>query len=375
MKRCYVAFNNEVDALKAYGNVKSQLCENGELIDAKLVIFAADNVNFNFYSRRLSGAFPNATVIGTTSKTFFTGTVSAQMGIVVIAITEGVTVSAGLITEVARFPKRYISSITEAYEKFETNENLICLEFNASKDKCEELVMDTFKEAIGDDDIPICGCTASIGELTPAPAYVSLNGITYTEGCVFAFIRNDYGKIDIYKENMFKPTGHFFYATDVDCDERIVYEFDHKPAAEAIGDVLSMTAEEFSKQLFFYPMGRMENGDLSIVSERELLENGAIAFYAKMFSQVRMELLEPMESLDDVWKDTSVNIKKSIKKPSITFIINCSERTNFFTERGIFDDFLNHLDSNYENYIGVSAEGEQMDYKHLNQTMLAIVFE
>ena len=374
MKRCYIAQAEDKIGTNAYPQILEQLSENGEVISPSLVIFSSDNANFGWYSRMLSNSFPDATVIGTTSDVLISPKGITRMGISVLAVTSGVEVSAGVLFEVSRFPRRTADAITTALEKIE-KENTVCLEFNASVGNCEELVMDTFHEIMGDTDIPLFGGTAATAVNPDKPSSVSLNGILYMDACVFAFIHNTEGRIGIVKENMFKPTKHFFTATDVDCDERKVYEFDHKSATGVVASAMQIPEVELGANSFFHPVGRIENDDLSIIAVRELFPDGSMSFFSRIYNQTRVVLLDPIDPVEDVWADTAAGVHKIVEKPSFSLVINCFSRSRYLTENGKMADFVDFLTKEYGDYIGVSGHGEQLNYKHLNQTMLILFFE
>ena len=377
MKRCYIAQVEEKVGTKAYPILLDQLKENGELITPQLVIFSSDNANFGWYSRMLSNSFPDATVIGSTSEIMYSPSGVARHGLNVMAITEGVSVSSGVVFEVSRYPKRSADSITKALEKLDDQDadSTVCLEFNASAGNCEELVMDTFGEMLSYTGIPIFGCSASIAENPDRPSAVSLNGILYMDACVFALIHNTMGRISIVKENMFAPTEHFFVPTDVDCDERRVYEFNHKSASGVFANALKIPEEELPSNSFYHPLGRIEGDDLSIIAVREQFEDGSMTFYSKIYNQTRVFLLNPIDPIEDVWEDTCQKVHELIPDPSFSFIINCNSRTRYFTEIGKMAQYNETLTKDYGNYIGIVAHGEQHAYKHLNQTMLIMAFE
>ncbi len=374
MKRCYVAQAEDKIGSKVYPQILEQLTDNGELIAPVLVIFTSDNANFGWYSRMLSNSFPNATVIGTTSNVLYSPKGVCRSGLSVLAVTGGVTVSSGIMFQVSRYPKRTADSITQALENIE-KDNTVCLEFNASAGNCEELIMDTFREMMADTGIPLCGCTAAAAENPDRPSSVSLNGILYMDACVFAFIHNEAGRIGIVKENIFRPTKHFFTATDVDCDDRKVYEFDHKSARSVMASAMQIPEDELGASAFFHPVGREENDDIGIISVHELNDDGSVSFFSRIYNQTRVSLLDPIEPLDDVWADTSKRVHETIPEPSFSFVINCFLRTKFFTETGRMLDYNDSLTKDYGTYIGASGYGEQYGFKHLNQTMLIVVFE
>ena len=374
MKRCYTASVDEKIGTKAYPQMLEQLKENGELISPVLVIFTSDNANFGWYSRMLSNSFPNATVIGTTSDTMYSPGAVHRVGLSVMAVTEGLSVSSGVIFEVSRYPKRSAESVIAAMGSVE-RENTVCLEFNASVGNCEELVMDTFYEIMADTGIPLCGCTAAAAVNPDKPSAVSLNGILYMDACVFAFIHNEMGRIAIVKENMFSPTEHFLVATDVDCDARKVYEFDHKTATGALASAMHIPEDELGANAFFHPVGRIENDDLNIIAVKEQFSDGSLSFFSRIYNQTRVVLLNPIEPVEQVWLDTSNRTHALIKDPSFAIIINCFSRLKYFTETGKMGEYNDKLTEYYPDYIGVSGHGEQFAYRHLNQTMLILAFE
>ena len=374
MKRVYIAQAEDKTGTNAYPRILEQLSENGVQISLVAILFSSDNANFGWYSRMLSNSFPDATVIGTTSDVLLSPIGIARQGISVLAITSGITVSPGVIFEVDRFPKRSADSIVTALDRIE-KENTVCLEFNASIGNCEELVMDTFQEVMKDSDIPLCGATAATAVNPDKPSSVSLNGILYMDACVFAFIHNTEGRIGIVKENMFKPTGHFFTATDVDCDERKVYEFDHKSATGVVASAMQIPEDELGANSFFHPVGRIEDGDLSIIAFKDLFNDGSISFFSRIYNQTRVVLLDPIDPVENVWKDTAEAVHKIIEKPAFSFVINCFSRSRYLTETGKLNDYKDFLADSYGNYIGVSGHGEQFGYTHLNQTMLILFFE
>ena len=372
--RCHMAFAEDKTGTNAYPQILEQLKENGKLIEPVLVIFTSDNANFGWYSRMLSNSFPNATVIGSTSAVFYSPEGIAKEGIAVMAVTSGITVSSGVLFEASRYPGRSAESVRQAYEIIE-KENTACLEFNASGEGCEDLIMDTFKEIIGDSGIELCGCTAVNAVNPDRPAAVSLNGILYMDACVFVMIHNENGRIGLVKENIYKVSGHFFTTTDADCDERRVYEFDHKSAAGVVASAMQKHTDELAANSIEHPLGRWEDGDLAAIGIREVFADGSMSFYTRVYNQTRVFLLDPAEPVEDVWENTSKRVHDIIPSPSFSFVINCLSRIDYYAKTDRLNEYNETLKKNYGNYIGVTALGEQFNYVHRNQIMLILVFE
>lgn len=372
--RCHIAHAEDRIGTNAFPQILEQLKENGELILPALVIFTSDNANFGWYSRMLSNSFPNATVIGSTSNAFLSPESIAKEGIVVMAVTSGIKVASGVLFSVSRYPARSSDSIRQAYEQIE-KENTVCLEFNASPIGCEEIIMDTFREVLGEDAMPLCGCTA-VDALDPdRPAAVSLNGIQYMDACVFVMIHNMNGRIALVSENIFRPTGHFLMTTDVDCDERKVYEFDHKNAAEAVASAMKIHTDELDANLFSHPLGRRVGDDMVNIGGREVFADGSISFFSKVYKQTRVALMEPDKFPERIWEETSEKVFAIVPKPSFAFIINCRSRIRYFNETGRVDAYRRQLSRSYPEFIAVSGHGEQMNYGHYSQIMVILAFE
>ncbi len=374
MKRCYIAQAEDKDATDVYRKMAEQLTENGETISPQFIVFSSDNYNFGYYSRMLSNSFPDATILGATSAVIYSKCGVSNTGLSVMAITSGLKLSTGAVFEIGRYPKRSAGSITGALSQVDP-ENTVCLEFNASPEYCEELVMDTFRMAMGQSTIPVFGCSGAAAFNPDRPASVSLNGIVYNDACVFAFIHNENGRVGLVRENMFRPTKHFFTATDVDCDERKVYEFDHRTATSAVARALEIPEDELSSNAFFHPLGSPRGDDFDVIGINDQFKDGSMSFFARIYNQTRVVLLEPKEPLEQVWTDTSKKVHELIPKPSFSIVINCYQRTSYFTSIERFVDYNCSLADEYGDYIGFSGFGEQYEYKHANQVMLIAAFE
>ena len=127
----------------------------------------------------------------------------SEKGLSVMAIYSGVECSSGLIYEVSRHPKNYSRHIHEALKSLTSTDNTCCLEFTTSGFRCEELVLDTFEENLEGTNIKVAGSTAG-SNIDEKTSLVALNGDIYVETCAFIFIHNLQGRIQLYRENLFR---------------------------------------------------------------------------------------------------------------------------------------------------------------------------
>lgn len=370
MERCVVALTSSSVNEEAYSEIQTQL-DVHEIKPILLIVISEVDMLW-FFAAKLQERYPDAVVIGSTTYINYSSEGYSHCGASVMAINSGIEISCGAIFDVDRHPSMYKAHIKTALDKLSSHENTCCLEFVTSFGKGEELVLDTFEEVLEGTGIRVVGGSAG-SPSDRRESFVSLGKELYKQSCVFVFIHNLEGKIGFFRENVYKPTVHRFTATYADCEERLVIEYDGKPAAQIISEKLGIPKNQLKENLFQHPMGRLVDGDIYITSADQLFEDDSISYFSRIYNHTRMILLEP-DDLHRVWKETENRVAAEIKKPSFSISINCFLRTMLFEEKNCFGEFVNEL-RGYGNFIGVSGYGEQLDFIHLNQTMVLLVFE
>jgi hypothetical protein len=372
MVRQIVCFSEKSDSKKAFFDIVSQIKDAGEGRKPSLIVFCAPYITFSDCANDFKQFFPHSVTIGMSTFVAFSSAGFSKNGMAAMAIFEGIEVSEGTLFEVSHYPMRHKESIEKAVSRLSSLNNTICLEFTTAFQNCEELVQDTYRAVLEKEGIPIFGGTAGAApEFTET--YVSLNGVSYTEASVFVLIKNLNGKIRLYKENIFKPTKHFFTATDVDCDERTVYEYDNTTAAEAIASAIQVSVEELPNIIGSYPVGRIHGDIIYITDTAKVWPDGRITYYARIYNRTRLVLLEA-DDVDKVWNETAMRVHND-GKVSFSLIFNCLGRSTMFFNKGKFKDFNDKLSREYGSFIGFSGYGEQLNYEHQNQTLIMAVFE
>ena len=370
MERCVVALTSSSVNEEAYSEVQTQL--DIHEANPKLIVFFAELDMLWFFSQKLHARYPEAVVIGSSTYINYNSEGYSHCGASLLAVNSGVEVSAGLLFNIDHHPSMYRLHIKNALEQLSSYENTCCLEFMTAFGKGEELVLDTFDDVLEGSGIPIAGASAGTAP-DRKETLVALNGEIYKNTCAFVFIHNLNGKIGLYRENIFKPTSHRFTATYADCEDRTVMEYDGEPAAEILSRTLNLPVEKLKEALPLHPMGRIADGSINITEADEVFEDGSISYYATIYNHTKLMLLE-LDNIRRVWNETVQRVQNDIEKPSFTISINCLSRSKLFEKEGCFGEFVNIL-RNYGKYIGVSGYGEQLNYVHLNQTMILLVFE
>ena len=370
MDRCVVALTSSSTNEEAYSEIQTQL----DVHEAapKLIIFFSELDMLWFFSRKLQTRYPDAVVIGSSTYINYNSEGYSHCGACVMAVNSGIEVAAGLLFDIDRHPAMYKAHIKNALDKFSSYENMCCLEFMTAFGKGEELVLDTFEEALAGTGITVAG--GSAGAATDRKdTYVALNGEIYKQTCAFVLIKNLKGKIRFFRENIYKPSSYRFTATYADCEERTVMEYDGEPAAKILSRVLNVTEKGLKAALVSHPMGRIVDGSINITEADEVFEDGSISYFATIYNHTKMLLLET-DNIRRVWSETVQQVRNEIAKPSFTISINCLSRSRLFEEKNSFGEFVNVL-RNFGKFIGLSGYGEQLNYIHLNQTMVLLVFE
>lgn len=370
MERCVVALTSSSVHQEAYSEIQTQL--DIHETSPKLIIVFSETDMLWFFAQKLQLRYPDALVIGSSTYVNYNSEGYSHCGASVMAINYGVEVSGGLLFDIDRHPAMYKAHIKDALDKLSSYENTCCLEFMTAFGKGEELVLDTFEEALEGTGIEVAGGSAGCA-LERKETVVAFGKDIYKQSCAFVFIHNLEGKIGFYRENIFKPTSFRFTATQADCEERTVMEYDGEVAADILSRALNVPAEKLKSALELHPMGRITDGEIYITEADEVFEDGSISYFATIYNHTKMLLLET-DDVKRVWNETVNRVKNDFEKPSFTIAINCLSRSKLFEKENIFGEFVNIL-RNYGKFAGLSGYGEQLNFIHLNQTLILLVFE
>lgn len=343
------------------------------LTTPKLILFFSGVDQFQDIARGLHERFPEAITMGATTFAGFCKEGAFKDTLMILGIEDGILCEANVLENADRYALKYVDRVEKAALKFHKPENTVCLEFSSALIQCEELVLSTLNSVLAKKGIPVFG--GSAGDRGKAEKiFVALNGEIYNNACVFVILENLNGRIHFYREKIYKPTKHYFKSTKVDVRKRVVYEYDHKPAAQVTAGALGVNIKELPKYLDSYPLGRIIGNEMYIVANNSVANGNAMAYHARIYNNSQMVLLEP-DNYKSVIKSTLEQVKEECPKPSLTLMVNCLARSMLFEGDGYLNDFATEVGSIIGNYIGFSGYGEQLYEQHFNQTMILAVFE
>ncbi|MDF2589038.1 MAG: hypothetical protein K0S41_2879 [Anaerocolumna sp.] len=345
----------------------------GELKAPKLIIFFSGVDDFKEIANEIKSVFPNSITMGATTFAAFCKDGAFKDTLLVLGIEDGIICEANILEDVDKYALKYVERVESCAAKFRKPENTICLEFSSALISCEELVLSTLNSILGKKKIPVFG--GSAGDRGRAEnSMISLNGQVYSNACVFVMIENLGGKIKLYRENIYKPTKHYFKSTKVDVRKRIVYEYDHKPAASVMADALGVKVDELDKYLDSYPMGRIIGNEMYIIANKAVVNGSAMEYHARIYNNSQIVLLEP-DDYKTVIKNTLDKVRQESRNRSLTLMVNCLARSILFEGDGYLNDFATGVGNSLGDFVGFAGYGEQLNEQHFNQTMTLAVFE
>ncbi|MBR5932465.1 MAG: FIST C-terminal domain-containing protein [Treponema sp.] len=355
---------------KALSDTFARIDSNGKPL---AIIYFSEFENFEYYTEELYKKYPEAVSIGSTTYINFSTGGTSRTGLSVMAIFSGIEISAGAIHDISTYPMSHVDEIKNAVSKLSSTENTCCLEFTSAFSNGEEIVLDTFKEGLDGSGIVLAGSTAGAKEGLHGTK-VALNGIVFNNTCVFALIHNLNGKIFIHKQNLFKPTNHTFMVTDVDCEHRVIYEYDNEPAADVLAKSLNLSLEELSNKKCFYPVGRIKGKDIMITSLDRIDPDGSIVCYSRVYNNTKQTLLT-FGNFDAAMLEIMASIRSRIHNCSFVIGVQCISNCIVLEKERLFDYYTKTLKDNFTNFIGIAGYGEQYYNNHLNQAVITIAFE
>ncbi len=341
----------------------------------KLILFFSPLECFDDYAKLLHEKFSECITMGATTIVCLSKMGAKKQGLHLVAFERGISCSAGLLEHVNKYPIKYANRIKKCSDQIRQSENTICLEFTTAFQCAEESVLSALNSVLFERKIPVFG--GSAGEELPAKheaTKVALNGVVKDNGCVFAIIHSDSGRIRIYRENIYKPvTGNVLTITKVDSRNRRVMEYDGEPATKVYAKELGISEKDIEKYFDSNPVGRIA-GDQIYVTANDRRENTDMYYHSRMNLSAKVMVLEA-DDYKRVIEETKEKIKKDIPRPSFSIMCHCLARTLLFNEDGYLEQYARDMAEVLGDYIGFSGYGEQEGEHHFNQTMTVAVFE
>lgn len=340
------------------GNIKEAV--NGlQQPDMLLLLSNADQ--FETHVAELEQLYPGVPSIGCIGMSYDTKVV--EKGVGVVAFT-GVTAVANVLEQVSVMPVKYIERLEQDVKKIgATERDTVCIDFCSGNDAC---VLTTMYSVLGKSHIQLMGGTGDAGK-------VSANGKIYDDAVAYALVKNQGGKVKVYKENIYKPRDDYrLIASKTDKSKYYLGELNGKSSKQVYQDILHVKESDIVSQTFQNPLGKVQGDDMCIISIKEVSGNG-LACYRQVNDSDVLTILE-LQDCKKIVEETVQEIKHDFSRISAVFSVNCLFRYLLFTQNHFVQEYLNSM-SALGVHAGFIGYGEHYNKQFVNQTMTCVVFE
>lgn len=332
------------------------------LINPKLILLMSNSGQFESHVQALQEMYPDVPSIGCIGMSYDTSVVTEGIGIA--AFTGEVTVVTNVLEQASSMPVKYIKRLEEDIRRVNASaKNTVCIDFCAGNDAC---VLTTICSVLDKKNISLVGGTGDGGK-------ISVNGKVYEDAVAYALVKNNTGKVKVYKENMYQPLAeHRLIASKTDKKKYYIGELNGKPAKQVYQDILHIQESDITSQTFQNPFGKISGQDVCIISIKEVMGSGLACFRQVNDSDV-LTLLE-LKDYKKIAEETIKSIQADFEHISAVFSINCLFRYLLFEQNHNMEEYLRMM-SVLGSHCGLIGYGEHYNNQFVNQSMTCVVFE
>ena len=337
--------------------------------NADLLILTAPFAKINDAAILLSEKYPGVPLIGTTGSSVSKGVYSSEQ--ITVTAFAGVTVSVGIIEDTVKAPINYIKEFEEKLKSVEPSSgNTVCIDFITSH---EEKTISTMNSVLNRYEIPLAGSTAYGTPLGEQPVVI-FNGKVHKKSCVYAFIKNNAGRLMVIKEDSYTPLNdNVHIANLVDTNTKTVFQLDGEPAFEVYSDETGVSKDEIVSNMIVNPLGRILGDEIFIASTLSLDLNG-VMFNGKIINENDSVCIMKPKDVRETNRDTVDYIKGTSMRRSFMLCFDSISRLALFEKEGFTDEYISNM-SSLCTYTSIVTQGQQYKSQHVNQTLVSVIFE
>ena len=355
------------DVVAAVGCIKEQLSG----IDACMVLyFASPKYPAAEISKEMAAAFDGVQTVGcTTAGEMITGKMGKDA---IVAMAWCKSSLKYLKIEVLENIKTDGDVVAKAFASFEKSlgkpmkhlppEQYAGMIMVDGMSGCEEKLNDQLGNLT---NVPFVGGSAG-DNFKFQTTWLYANGKAYTNAAILALMEPANG-YDILKTQSFTTTDKKLTPTKVDEKQRMVVEFDGKPAAETYAEVLGVTVEEFAQSPGKHPVGLVFDEHNFFVRSPMKVEGTSVFFYCSVKEGLELTVLNS----GDIVADTRDDLEKSGSVKAIVDF-NCCLRFIELTNKNqlqAYSEIFGNVPA-----IGFSTYGESY-IGHINQTSTMLLLK
>lgn len=341
-----------------------------------VVFFASPALDTDVIAGSLVDRFGTASVIGCTTAGEFTQERTGSGGVSVVALPEGVVRrAAGALVDLGG---DVAAAVREAVRDIESQLDVRLRELDPTR-YVGLILIDGLH---GDEEL----VNETLGDLAPLLSFV---GGSAGDDLKFAETKVYYGAtgstrgavlllldlavpFTIVKTCSFVPAGRTFLITEADVPQRIVWQFDGRPAAEVYAEATGHTVDDLDSDVFMsHPVGLMDDGQPWIRSPQQVVDGRGIKFYCQILPDMEVELMSSTRMVQDTAAAMREAVEKIGGKACGAVMFNCILRRLEMDANRWHQDFVDALSG--VSCAGFHTYGESW-LGHINQTLTAVVF-
>lgn len=341
-----------------------------------VIYFASSGYDPADVAGPLARRFPEATVIGCSTAGEFTDATTGTGGLSAVALPEGIVTRAvaalgDLSSDVAAGTDAAIAHVEaglDARLRGLDPTRFLAFVLIDGMHGCEELVNERLGNAAP--ILDVVGGSAG-DDLAFEDTWVALGDQVSRNGVVLLVVESGVD-FRIVKTCSFTPSGKRLTITKADVPNRTVLEFDGRPAVEAYAAALGIPPEAVDAGAFMaHPVGLIIDGQPWIRSPREVLDGGAMAFYAQILEGMEVDIMDG----GDMVADTEAAVARAIEdlggRAGGAVMFNCVLRRLQMDAEGSAEPFVRAFGG--LPLAGFHTYGETW-LGHVNQTLTGVVF-
>ncbi len=343
---------------------------------AAVVFFASPAHDGRRIARELKQAFPGAAVMGCTTAGEFSEAAMGDGGVSAVAlprgvvrramaamgdfrggVDEGVRGALGSLAQQAKAPLRALDPARHV--------GLVLIEgMHGHEERINEI--------LGNEAplLSFVGGTAG-DDLKFQRTEVFQDAESTTNGLALLLLELDV-PYTVLKTCSYEKLGKKLTITRVDAVERIVWEIDGRPAAEAYAEALGTTADRLdSAEFATYPVALLMNDEPWIRCVQQVKPGGGLSFACRLLEGMEVEVMRNTDIIAETTSAVRDAVARVGGKASGAVLFNCAWRKLEVEKKGLAKEFLGSLGG--IRAAGFHTYGESW-LGHMNCTLTGVIF-
>lgn len=334
-----------------------------------ILFFASSEFDATAPAAELENAFPGCQIIGSCSHSEYCGNGYTNHSVSLMAM-DADSVSDLCVRVIEDLPaqpdirptvqemEHHFGGTDEIFNHFDRYVGLVLFDSAAKK---EEWFMDRLGMAT---DLLFVGGSSSAAE--NGITHVYANGKAYENAAVLAILKTVNGYDVIKTQSAAVFSDRKLEVTKSDLENRVLYEFDHRPCGEVYAEVLGVSPSEVANYFVSNPLGIVSGEEIFVRTFNEI-QNEGISLHCGIPEGSEINLLK----IGDIVADTKKALDSVITyQPAGVINFNCLYRTFEMLNHDLVEPYC-ALWGRYPS-IGFSTGGEAY-LGHINETSTVLV--